>query len=91
MESIPSIYHEAATVDGASSWQTFRSITFPLLNPTLVFLTVTSVISYLQVFTQIRAMELSGYRRTASTISIVLYVYQQAFQSMPSKWAMRRP
>lgn len=86
LESIPSIYHEAATVDGASSWQTFRSITFPLLNPTLVFLTVTSVISYLQVFTQIRAMSSAGTGGPLnSTISIVLYVYQQAFQSMPSK------
>jgi multiple sugar transport system permease protein len=86
LESIPPVYHEAATVDGAGGWQMFRSITFPLLNPTLVFLTVTSVISYLQVFTQIRAMSSAGTGGPLnSTISIVLYVYQQAFQSMPSK------
>jgi len=86
LESIPPVYQEAATVDGASSWQSFKSITFPLLNPTLVFLTVTSVISYLQVFTQIRAMSSAGTGGPLnSTISIVLYVYQQAFQSLPSK------
>ena len=86
LESIPAIYHEAAEVDGASGWQKFRGITFPLLNPTLVFLTVTGVISYLQVFTQIRAMSSGGTGGPLnSTISLVLYVYQQAFAALPSK------
>jgi multiple sugar transport system permease protein len=86
LESIPVVYDEAAMIDGASGWQRFRQITIPLLNPTLVFLTVTGVISNLQVFTQIRAMSNSGTGGPLnSTISVVLYVYQQAFQSMPSK------
>ena len=86
LESIPPVYHEAASVDGASSWQRFRGITFPLLNSTLVFLVVTGVINYLQVFTQIRAMSSGGTGGPLnSTISLVLYVYQQAFQSLPSK------
>ena len=46
--------------DGATGWQRFKGITFPLLNPTLVFLIVTGVINYLQVFTQIRAMSSAG-------------------------------
>ena len=84
--SIPTVYHEAAQVDGASGWQRFRGITIPLLNPTIVFLTVTGVISYLQVFTQIRAMSSGGTGGPLnSTISLVLYVYQQAFTSLPSK------
>lgn len=86
LESIPVVYQEAAEIDGASSWQRFRDVTFPLLNPTLVFLLVTGVINYLQVFTQIRAMSSGGTGGPLnSTISIVLYVYQQAFTSMPSK------
>ncbi|CAN5396648.1 sugar ABC transporter permease [soil metagenome] len=86
LESIPAVYHEAATVDGADGWQLFKGITFPLLNPTLVFLTVTGVINYLQVFTQIRAMSSGGTGGPLnSTISLVLYVYQQAFTSLPSK------
>ncbi len=86
LESIPETYQEAAEVDGASQWQRFRDITFPLLNPTLVFLLVTGVINYLQVFTQIRSMSSGGTGGPLnSTISIVLYVYQQAFTSMPSK------
>ena len=86
LESVPPIYHEAARVDGASSWQRFRDITFPLLNPTLVFLLVIGVIDYLQVFTQIRTMSNAGSGGPLnSTISLVLYVYQQAFQQLPSK------
>ena len=86
LESIPTVYHEAAQVDGASGWQRFRGITIPLLNPTIVFLTVTGVISYLQVFTQIRAMSSGGTGGPLnSTISLVLYVYQQAFTALPSK------
>ena len=86
LESVPQMYHEAASVDGASGWQRFRDITFPLLNPTLVFLTVTGVIDYLQVFTQIRTMSSAGTGGPLnSTISLVLYVYQNAFQALPSK------
>ncbi len=86
LESIPVVYQEAAALDGATSWERFRHITIPLLNPTLVFLTITGVISNLQVFTQIRSMSSAGTGGPLnSTISVVLYVYQQAFQSMPSK------
>ena len=86
LESIPATFQEAAAVDGANGWQQFRTITFPLLNPTIVFLTITGVISYLQVFTQIRAMSSAGTGGPLnSTISIVLYVYQQAFAALPSK------
>jgi multiple sugar transport system permease protein len=86
LESIPAVYHEAAAIDGASGWQRFTGVTIPLLNPTLVFLIVTGVINYLQVFTQIRAMSSQGTGGPLnSTISLVLYVYQQAFQQLPSK------
>ncbi len=86
LESIPAVYHEAAAIDGASPWQRFRDITIPMLNPTLVFLIITGVISNLQVFTQIRSMSSSGTGGPLnSTISVVLYVYQQAFQALPAK------
>lgn len=86
LESIPEDYLAAASVDGASGWQKFRDIVLPQLNPTLVFLIVTGVISNLQVFTQIRAMSSGGTGGPLdSTISVVLYVYQEAFQSLPSE------
>lgn len=86
LESIPAVYTEAASVDGANAWQRFRDVTIPMLNPTLVFLIITGVISNLQVFTQVRAMSSGGTGGPLnSTISLVLYVYQQAFTSLPSK------
>lgn len=86
LESIPRDYLDAASVDGASGWQRFAGIILPLLNPTIVFLVVTGVISNLQVFTQIRAMSSAGTGGPLnSTISVVLYVYQAAFQSLPSE------
>ncbi|MGH2557779.1 MAG: carbohydrate ABC transporter permease, partial [Thermomicrobiales bacterium] len=86
LEAIPDMYYEAAQLDGASPLQRFRDITIPLLNPTLVFLAVIGVIGSLQVFTQIRNMTSQGRGGPLnSAISLVLYVYQQAFDSLPSK------
>ncbi len=86
LESIPQDYLEAASLDGASGWQKFRDIVIPQLNPTIVFIVVTAVISNLQVFTQVRSMSSQGTGGPLnSTSSLVLYVYQQAFQSLPSK------
>lgn len=86
LESVPEDYIDAAAIDGASGWETFRHIILPLLNPTVVFLVVTGVIANLQVFTQVRSMSSQGTGGPLnSTISIVLYVYQQAFQQLPAK------
>ena len=58
----------------------FRHITVPLLNPTIVFLAVTSAISSLQVFSQVQNMSAQGTGGPLnSTLSLVLYVYQKAF------------
>jgi multiple sugar transport system permease protein len=86
LEGIPDTYYEAAALDGAGSVQRFFGITIPLLNPTIVFLTVVGVISSLQVFTQIRTMTSQGQGGPLnSTLSLVLYVYQQAFANLPSR------
>jgi len=80
LQAVPETYYEAARLDGAGRWALFRSITLPLLNPTLVFLAVTSTISSLQVFTQVQNMSAQGTGGPLnSTLSLVLYVYQKAF------------
>jgi multiple sugar transport system permease protein len=80
LQAIPEIYYEAARLDGAGRWASFRHITLPLLNPSLVFLAVTSAISSLQVFTQVQNMSAQGTGGPLnSTLSLVLYVYQKAF------------
>lgn len=83
LQGIPRELHDAAKIDGANSWQSFWSITFPLLNPTIVFITVTSVIGSLQVFTPAVIMttvqgEAGG--PINSTRVMVYHIYSTAFR-----------
>ena len=58
--SIPSEYYEASSIDGANAWQTFRYITLPMLKPTMIFVVITSVISYLQAYVPVMVMTEGG-------------------------------
>ncbi|KMJ58109.1 ABC transporter permease [Bacillus sp. LL01] len=82
LENIPKIFYEAAEVDGANSWQKFKSITIPMLNPTIVFSVVIGSINFIQVsFTQVVNMSVdSAGGPLHSTISLVVYIYQLAFR-----------
>ena len=84
LEGIPDVFYEAAALDGATAWQRFRFVTLPLLNPTIVFLAVIGVIQSLQIFTQIRNLTTNG-GPLNSTTSLVLYVYQLSFQTLPAR------
>lgn len=85
LKGIPHEYYEAARIDGANRWQLFWSITFPLLNPTLVFVTVTSVIASLQVFTPVALMTSSSAGEAGGPINstrvMVYNIYSTAFRS----------
>ena len=50
LQDIPRELLEAARIDGASAWRTFRSITVPLLSPVILFQVITGVIGSLQTF-----------------------------------------
>ncbi|MET1004618.1 MAG: sugar ABC transporter permease [Propionibacteriaceae bacterium] len=50
LESVPKSLLEAADIDGATEWQKMRKITIPLLSPTILFLSITSIIGSFQVF-----------------------------------------
>ena len=84
LQTIPREMYEAAKIDGASRWQMFRFITVPLLNPTVVFVTITAVIGSLQVFTPAVIMttvngEAGG--PINSTRVMVYHIYSTAFRS----------
>lgn len=49
---VPAELHEAAALDGANTWQRFRFITLPSINPVLQFAAITGIIATLQYFTQ---------------------------------------
>jgi len=76
--NVPSDLKEAGAVDGASPWQVFWHIVLPLLQPTTLFMFVTSMIGGLQVFTEVWLMS-GGGPGTASRV-LVLEIYEQGFR-----------
>ncbi len=60
LQSIDESLYEAAKIDGAGAWQRLRSITIPMLTPSLFFVTVISLINGFQVFDQVWVMTDGG-------------------------------
>lgn len=79
LQAIPAQLYEAAMVDGASTWQRLRYITIPGLRPTLALLTVLSVTGSLLAFDQFFVLTHGG--PDNSTVTVVLALYNRAFQS----------
>jgi multiple sugar transport system permease protein len=78
IESIPEELYEAAAIDGAGAWRRFRHVTLPGLAPTFLFVSVTTMIGYFQLFAEPYVMTNGGPLR--STTSIVLLMYEQGFR-----------
>jgi multiple sugar transport system permease protein/N,N'-diacetylchitobiose transport system permease protein len=77
LTTIPKDLYEAARVDGVSAWQSFLSITLPLLRPVIVVVLVLRTIEAFKVFDIIYVM--TGGGPANGTQSIAFYTYQQAF------------
>jgi multiple sugar transport system permease protein len=60
LQTIPEPLYEAARIDGAGGWRMFRSITLPLLTPSLFFVLIISLINGFQVFDQVWVMTEGG-------------------------------
>jgi len=81
LKNIPTMYYEAAFIDGASGWNTFRYITLPLLKPILLFVLVTSTINAFNVFTQIYVMTLGSQAAPGKAVRVLLFdIYENAFR-----------
>ncbi|WP_352396723.1 sugar ABC transporter permease [Kineosporia sp. NBRC 101677] len=78
LQGVPGDLYEAARVDGASRWRSFRSITVPMISPTILLTSIITVVGSLQVFAQIAVLTQGG--PGSSTTVLVYYLYQQAFQ-----------
>jgi multiple sugar transport system permease protein len=78
LQGVPGELYEAARIDGASRWRQFRSITAPLISPTILLTSIITVVGSLQVFAQIAVLTQGG--PGTSTTVLVYYLYQQAFQ-----------
>ena len=77
LQQIPSELYEAANLDGAKQSTQFFRITLPLLNPTIAVIVILSTIGGFSLF--IEPYVLTGGGPINSTLSAVLYIYNQAF------------
>jgi len=80
LQGIPESVYEAARMDGTSRGRTFLRITLPLLNPTVVFLSVMSLMHALKIFGEVFVMSKGG-GPLGSTASIVYQVVHTSFES----------
>jgi N,N'-diacetylchitobiose transport system permease protein len=78
LTQVPKELTEAAQVDGAGSWRTFRSITIPVIRPVLVICTSLSIIWDFQVFTQIWVM--TGGRPPKDYFTMAIYSFTESFK-----------
>ena len=79
LQGIPGVLYEAARIDGANRWQQFTNVTLPMLGPTTFFVTITTVVTGLQVFNEPYALFPSPPIPLNATTS-VYYIYTQGFQ-----------
>jgi multiple sugar transport system permease protein len=77
LQGVPQTLIEAAAIDGAGPWRTFRKVTLPLLSPASLFLAVWLTINALQLFDEVY-LSTSGGPLNATTV-LVYYLYEQAF------------
>ncbi len=73
LQGIPTEVREAARLDGASMWQEFRSVTVPLLRPTMLYVCVMTTIGFLNVFEEPFVMTEGGPDNSTLTVSLDMY------------------
>ncbi len=78
LQEIPKEYYEAAKIDGAGPWTTFRTITWPLLRPTSFFVLLMSTVAAITGGLDLVFALTNGGPANGTSLAI-FYIYQQAF------------
>jgi multiple sugar transport system permease protein len=78
LQAIPPEPLEAARIDGASAWQIFRDVTFPLLRPVILLALLLRAMDLVRIFDQIFILTQGGPGTATETVS--LYIYRTAFR-----------
>lgn len=79
LAAIPPEYQDAAAVDGASPWQVFRHVTWPLLTPTTLFVFLSTLVATAQhTFTPVQILTNGG--PDGATTNLIFLIYEYAFQ-----------
>jgi multiple sugar transport system permease protein len=79
LQAVPGDLYDAARVDGAGAWQRFWHVTLPTLAPTFLFVSITTMIGFLQLFSEPYVMTQGG--PLHATLSIGLYMFTEGFES----------
>ncbi len=88
MQAVPRELYEAATLDGASNFRQLRSVTLPMIRPTIIFVVIVSTIGAMQIIAEpmLFAQSTGSGGGTFATggpdrqfQTLALYVYEQAF------------
>ncbi|WP_085991091.1 carbohydrate ABC transporter permease [Oceanobacillus senegalensis] len=77
LQSIPKHLYEAAALDQTPGWRRFTKITFPMLSPSLFFLTIIGILDSIKVFETISIITKGG--PLNSTNTLVYYIYENGF------------
>ncbi|PPE65027.1 carbohydrate ABC transporter permease [Caldimonas caldifontis] len=85
LQQIPTELHEAAELEGASRWQVFWRITFPLLMPTTLFVLINAVINAFRLIDHVVVMTRGG-PDNASTL-LLYYIYETGFKFWDAGYA----
>ena len=85
LQSVPTDILEAARVDGAGPFKSFRRVTLPLIAPTVMLVSIITVIGSFQVFATITVLTAGGPGNATNVL--VFYIYQQAFQRFTAGYA----
>lgn len=85
LKGISDSYYEAASIDGANTWQQFRYITIPMLTPYIFFNLIMGLIGTFQIFTQAFIMTSGG--PVNSTLFYAYYLFNNAFRYLNMGYA----
>ena len=78
LQNIPEDLYEAARIDGAGSLQLFRFVTLPWLRPTMLVVTILTMVAYYQLFAEPYVMTEGG--PVQSTTSVLYFMYEEGFK-----------
>ena len=87
LKQIPRDLYDAAAVDGAGAWRSFRSITLPMLSPVIFFNLVLETIHAFQVFTSAFIISSGRGGPSGATLFYTLYLYERGFSEFRMGYA----
>jgi multiple sugar transport system permease protein len=84
LKNVPVELYEAARLDGANAWQTFKSITVPFISGAIFFTVIVNTIAALQIFAEVFAMFFGARSGPAQDAALfyTIYLFQKAFQDL---------